>query len=333
MHAINLFCKELSAEIISISLTLFKIMIPVIVVVKLLAMAGLITLIGEALSPFMTLLGLPETMGIVWATTLMTNIYAGLIIYVNLAASESMSIAQISVLGGLLLVSHSLPIESAVSKKVGVSVWTTVVIRIIGGFAFAWLLHLGYDFSGSFQEPAVLAWQPTVQTDGGLLAWGKQQVESLLMIQLIIIVLMFVLKVLKMIGIERLISLLLRPFLKLLGINPAASTITIVGFTLGLAFGGSLLIAEAKKGHVPARDIFIVILLLSLLHSLIEDTLLVLLLGADITGVLFFRVLFSFSLVAVISRIVPRDESSASARYLYRSVQESPVQKSTAQVS
>jgi len=51
--------------------------------------------------------------------------------------------------------------------------------------------------------------------------------------------------------------------------------LAIVGITLGVSFGGGLLINEAKRGHISPRDIFVAMMLLNLLHSLIEDTLLV----------------------------------------------------------
>jgi len=76
-------------------------------------------------------------------------------------------------------------------------------------------------------------------------------------------------------------AILLRPFLRVLGISKEVTNLTIIGITLGLSFGGGLLISEAKRGHTAARDVFTAIMLLNLLHSLIEDTLLTMLIGAD----------------------------------------------------
>ena len=58
--------------------------------------------------------------------------------------------------------------------------------------------------------------------------------------QVVIIVLLFFLEFLRMIGVERLIKLLLSPFLKLMKIGDRASTIAVVGVTLGLGFGGGV---------------------------------------------------------------------------------------------
>ena len=67
---------------------------------------------------------------------------------------------------------------------------------------------------------------------------------------------------------------MLRPLLKLVGIGKEATTITLVGITSGIAFGGGLLIKEAHAGRVSKKDVFTSLLLLGFCHSLIEDTLL-----------------------------------------------------------
>jgi len=252
----------------------------------------------------MSLLGLPDSMGLVWATTLLTNIYAGMLVFATQAQGEALSVAQVTVLGGLLLMAHGLPVEAAIARKAGVRLRVTLLLRIGGGLLFAWLLHLVYSHGGWLQHSNQLLWRPELNVDGGIAAWITVQLKSLLMIQLIIVALLSGLKILRILKIERLIGWLLGPLLRLLGIGQEATTITVIGVTLGLAFGGGLLINEAQKGEVSPRDIFTSMTLLGVLHSLIEDTLLVMLLGADISGVLWLRLLFAFLAVALTARLL-----------------------------
>jgi hypothetical protein len=49
--------------------------------------------------------------------------------------------AQASILGSMMLLAHSLPIEVAIAKKAGVSLWLTLFIRIGGSFILAWILN------------------------------------------------------------------------------------------------------------------------------------------------------------------------------------------------
>ena len=77
------FFKELLKEIFDVTSTLFRIMIPIIIVIKVVEELGGIVILSEWLSPIMESVGLPKEMGLVWATTILTNIYAGLIILIN----------------------------------------------------------------------------------------------------------------------------------------------------------------------------------------------------------------------------------------------------------
>ena len=299
------FFKELSQEIFDVSYTLFKIMIPIIIAVKILEELGVIEYLGIILEPLMSLVGLPESMGLVWATTVMTSIYGGMVIFVSQAPAD-LTVAQVTILGGMMLIAHGLPVEVRIAQKAGMSVWFSLLIRVGGGILYGWILFQIYSTGDWLQQPNQLMWQAEPSSDTNLIAWVITQLKSLAMIQVIIIVLLFFLKILKLIGIEKLLAVLLGPILKILGINKQATTITIVGITLGLAYGGGLLIKEAQQGKLAKKDVFTAIALLALLHSLIEDTLLILLLGADLSGVLWFRLLFSLVFISVLSRLVFR---------------------------
>ena len=278
-------------------------MIPVIIAVKILEELGVIEYLGIILEPLMSLVGLPESMGLVWATTVMTSIYGGMVIFVSQAPTD-LSVAQVTILGGMMLLAHGLPVEVRIAQKAGMSIWFSLLIRVGGGILYGWLLFYIYSAGDWLQQPNQLIWQAEVSTGTSLIAWGVTQLKSLAMIQIIIIALLFFLKILKRIGIEKLLAIILSPILKILGISTQATTITIVGITLGLAYGGGLLIKEAQQGKLAKKDVFTAIALLALLHSLIEDTLLILLLGADLSGVLWFRLLFSLVLISVFSRLV-----------------------------
>ncbi|MFC3150142.1 hypothetical protein ACFOEK_03820 [Litoribrevibacter euphylliae] len=299
------FYKELGKEIWEVSTTLFKIMIPTIVVVKLLELMGLLKYIAMLIGPIMSWVGLPESMGLVWVTTIFTNIYAGMLVFFYVQQHEVLTVAQVTIISLLMLLAHGLPVEARIAQQAGIRLRITLLLRIGGGLLLAWITHQTYDAFDYLQTPSELLWQPEIP-DASLSGWAVSQLESLIIIQLTIIVLLTFLKILKVIGIERLMRLLLSPILKLLGIGNQATSITIIGVTLGLSFGGGLLIYESRQGHVSKRDVFSAMCLLALCHSIIEDTLLVMLLGADISGVLWARLAFSVLVIALLTRVVNR---------------------------
>jgi len=259
------FFKELASDIFNVTLTLYKVMIPILILIKIIEELGGIILLSKLLGPLMELVGLPNTMALVWATTLLTNIYGGLIVLINI--DTTLSIAQASVLGSMMLLAHALPIEATIAKKAGVSLWVTLVLRVGGSLLLAWILHLIYQTTDSLGQTAQILWSPEITESHSYLDWALNQLQSLMVIFVAISGLLFTLKILKLLGIEKLMAILLKPFLRLLGISQEATNITIIGATLGLSFGGGLLINEAQKGHVAPRDVFTAMGLILIVYS------------------------------------------------------------------
>ena len=310
------FFRELGAETYIVTWTLYKLMIPTILVVKLLEELGALAYLSWLLSPLMTLVGLPESMGIVWTTTIVAGLYPGMLVFFDVAQSESLTVAQVTVLCTMLLISHGLPVEARIAQKAGIRLSITLLVRIGGALLFGWLMHQIYSAGDYLQQANELAWEPGV-VDSSLQGWALAQLESLVMILVIIAVLLTLLKILRLVGVERLLEIILAPFLRIMGIGREATTITVVGMTLGIAIGGGLLIHESEQGHVPRRDIFASMTMLALCHSLIEDTLLMLLLGAHMSGVFWLRILFTLVFLALITRWLNRRSDRFVERWLF----------------
>jgi len=307
--------RELGRDIAEVTVTLFKIMIPAIIVIKILEEMGGIELISYGLSPLMGWVGLPDALGLVWATTMLVNIYAGMLVFITQTGDQALTVAQVSVLGGMMLIAHSLPIEVRVAQMAGVRVGFILLLRMVGGLLYGFLLHQLYAAGSWLQQPNLLRWQPETHSDS-LASWGLEQLQGLLMVFLIICLLLTVLRFIRVAGIERLIQFLLAPLLKVLGIGKAATSITLIGITLGLSFGGGLLIKEARAGHVSRHDVFSSMAFLALCHSVIEDTILVMLLGAHVSAALWLRLLFAFLLVSLLTRLLQKCSEEFQRRYL-----------------
>ena len=138
------------------------------------------------------------------------------------------------------------------------------------------------------------------------MTWAAGQARGLIMIFFIILGLLLVLRILERIGITAIMTRLLTPVLRLLGIGPSACMLTIVGMTLGLAYGGGLIIQESVSGRVDRRDVLFSLALMGLCHSLFEDTLAVAFTGADFSGILLARMVFSLMAVFLLVKLISR---------------------------
>lgn len=310
--------KRLLVEAVEISFRLFKIMIPVIVAVKILKELGAVEWLAVVLSPVMEVVGLPGGMGLVWATTLLTNLYGGMIVFVSLSSDFPVTVAQATVLTTMMLVAHGLPVELRIAQKAGVRLLAMGMLRVGGAFLLGFVLDQVYASGGWLQEPNVIPWIPPAQ-DTSLLAWGVDQAKGLVLIFFIILALLAMIKVLTRLGITNLITKSMHPLLRVLGIGNAASTITIIGMTLGLAYGGALIIQEATSDRIGKKDIVFSLAFMGLSHSLIEDTLLAALLGGHLSGILWGRIIFSLLCIFLLVKWISRVSDAAFERYFFHS--------------
>lgn len=303
-----------------ISLTLFKIMIPVVVAVKILQELGAIAWLARPLAPLMSLVGLPAETGLVWATAMLNNIYSGIIVFAALPLAEPLSVAQVTVLSTMILVAHGMPVELRIAQRAGTRLAFQLALRFLGALAFGAVLHAVYSSLGALQEPARMLWQPPAEAEATLAAWALGQARNFSSIFLIILGLVAFVRLLDRLRATEAMNRLLGPVLRMLGIGPTASTITIVGLTMGLSYGGGLIIDEAQSGRVDKRDVFYAVSLMGLCHSLFEDTLLMMLLGAHTSGILWGRLVLSLAMVALLVRLTRRLPDAAFERRLGRSV-------------
>jgi len=133
----------------------------------------------------------------------------------------------------------------------------------------------------------------------GFWFWLKNQMLYLFYIFIIVIALVTILEILKIIGIESFLKKILVPPLRFFGISESAMNIIIVGMTIGLQFGGGILIKEVNSGKIDKQSVFLSVMLINLIHAIFEDTLLMLAVGGHYSGVVFGRIIFGllFSLL------------------------------------
>lgn len=316
------FAAEAAGDVLKeagrVSLDLFKIMIPILILVKLLQEMGWIAYLALPLDPMMKIVGLPPEMGLVWATALVNNIYSAAIVFLSLSPEHSLTSAQVTILSTMILVAHALPVEVKIAQKSGNRFLFQALIRVGGALLLGFILYWLYYLTGWLQQENAIFWQGEISQTSGILEWGLDQLRNLGFIFFIILSLIILLRVFNRLGITEILIRLLQPLLRFLGIGREAATLTIVGMTMGLTYGGGLIIRESKSGRVEPRDVFASVTLMGLTHSLVEDTLLMFMLGGHLSGILAARLIFSLVIVAVLVRGLGRMPDSFVHRFLFK---------------
>jgi hypothetical protein len=278
---------------------------------------GLVKYIAAAFSPVMNLVGLPGEMGLVWATAVITNMYGGIVVFASIAPGLHMSTAQITVIACMILVAHSMPVETTIARKTGVRVRFMVPFRLLCALLLGFLLNTAYSVGGFLQEEGRILWEASPGSDS-LGSWGLSQLQNLITIFLIVLVLIMLMKILDRLGITSLMNRIFEPVLTSMGIGKSASTVTILGMVLGISYGGGLIIRDMNSGKLSNRDVFFSMSLMGLSHAIVEDTLLMMSLGGNISGVLFARIAFTWIIISVLVRFVRKISDNAFYRYFFR---------------
>lgn len=120
---------------------------------------------------------------------------------------------------------------------------------------------------------------------------------------LIIIPLMIVMEIMKDSKILEKISERLMPISKFFGISKDAIFPIIIGLIFGLAYGAGIIIENAKENDLSKKDLYIMIIFLVACHAVIEDTVILMAVGASGTLLLSVRIIVAIIISLIASRI------------------------------
>ena len=137
----------------------------------------------------------------------------------------------------------------------------------------------------------------------GLIGASRQ----VLQIALIVIPLMVVMQFLEELNILKKVSRHLEKVVSVIGISGAGALPLLVGMTLGLAYGAGMIIKYGKDGKLTHREMVLIITFLSLNHSLFEDVLLFVAIGAQGTVLQVIRMVAAILATALLARFLKPD--------------------------
>ncbi|WP_366923300.1 nucleoside recognition protein [Metallumcola ferriviriculae] len=126
--------------------------------------------------------------------------------------------------------------------------------------------------------------------------------ESILSIALIVFPLMVALEIAKDLDILEWMSRLISPISRLFKVPDEAGLPLLAGLIFGIAYGAGAIIQSAKEGKLSQRDLLVVNTFLVICHSVFEDTMLFVAIGANGWLILLFRLVTAIILTFALSR-------------------------------
>jgi len=117
---------------------LAKAVVPTYIVVYFLAKTPVLGMISRLATPLLAVVGLPGEAALPLVLGMFLNLYSaiGALAPLNLGAKEATIVAVI------LSTAHNLPVETAVTRQMGVSVWFSLVVRLGLAVVLAMIVHL-----------------------------------------------------------------------------------------------------------------------------------------------------------------------------------------------
>lgn len=270
-------------------LWLFKIILPISLLVRLLQYSGVLDIISEFFQPAFSLVGLPGETAVVFITSLFTPLYAP----VALITSMSLGLREATILALMCLLSHNLIVESSIQAKTGSSFWGTTTLRVVMSFVIAFTLNLVMPVEG---WGTVLTTQSADACDTlsqVFMLWLTSSMQVVLTILVIVTALMLLHYLLVEFNLLNRISTFLAPLMKVFGLPKDTAFSWMVGNLVGLAYGGGIMVEQIEEKKLTRESGRLLNIHLAVSHSLLEDTLVFVAIGIPLMWIIVTRLLFA----------------------------------------
>lgn len=124
----------------------------------------------------------------------------------------------------------------------------------------------------------------------------------------IIIPLMVAMELLKSFNILNIISKKLEPISKFLGMSNKAIFPLMIGLFFGLSYGAGVIIESAEEGNLSKKDLYILMIFLIACHAVVEDTLLFVVVGANLWLLLGIRLGVALIITIIASKLLNKSK-------------------------
>ena len=270
---------------------LLKLTVPVAFAVFLLDYLGVLSIIARYTAPLFSLFGLSGNASIILITSIFTNIYS----VIAVMATLDMPIREGLILANMCLIAHALIVESGIQRKTGSSAWRMAGIRILVSFIAAGLLNMAMpQFEGTIKAGAAIS-REGFWPD--LLVWIKSMAVTAVKIVVLVNLLLIIQKLLQELGVLEWMVKPLHPLLRMMGLPRNTGFLWLVAYTLGLSYGGAVMISQAYEGKLTKREADLLNHHIAVSHSQFEDTLLFAAMGFSIPWLMLPRFFLAIATV------------------------------------
>jgi spore maturation protein SpmB len=177
-----------------------------------------------------------------------------------------------TILAVMCLISHAMIVETAIQKRTGSAPVRMILGRVLASFLAAILLNLILPSDSSAETN--LAVREVFNFNTAIKGWLIDMLITTVKIIVLVNLLLIFQKILHEFGIIKWILWPFKPLLKVMGLPSNTGFLWIVAYTLGLGYGGAIMINEAEEGRLSKEDADLLNHHIAISHSQLEDPLL-----------------------------------------------------------
>ncbi|MFD1435482.1 nucleoside recognition domain-containing protein [Kroppenstedtia eburnea] len=264
-----------------------KVIFPVTLLVSILQHTPVIDWFVRGLTPIMSWIGLPGEAAIPLVLGNLLNLYAG----IGAILSLDLTVKQVFILALMLSFSHNLLVESAVCRRVGISVFLVMGVRISLALLAAVLVQWSWNGGGEAAAYGLIPNSPSAPQGGWETVWAASETAVMGVLQMAIVVfpLMIGIQILKDLRWLDRFADWMKPVLLPLRVDPRGSVIMAGGLLFGLAMGAGVIIEQAREKRFTWREMTVMVLFLAACHAVVEDTVIFIPLGINVLPLLLIR--------------------------------------------
>ncbi|MFI3263513.1 MAG: nucleoside recognition domain-containing protein [Rikenellaceae bacterium] len=268
---------------------LLKMMLPIMLLVSVLDYYGVVAFVSQYTAPLFNLMGLEGNAAFVFITSCLTSIYSA----IGVMALFGFDFRSVAIMASMCLIAHNLIIEGTIQSKSGASFVGITILRICSSLICGFFLNLVIpaDMTGNLLMNVVTV-KPETFTEM-ILMWVEASVTLIVKVLIVIFLLNTLQNILKVYKVIDLMIKYLTPLMKVLGLPNSTSFLWIVANSLGLAYGGAVIMEEISKGKISKEDASLLHTSIAQTHSLIEDTFLFASMGIGFGWLIFPRMILS----------------------------------------
>ncbi|NRB68334.1 MAG: hypothetical protein HRU48_13355 [Vibrio sp.] len=273
--------NEIFKQSLQVSLVIAKLVIPFSILSEILQFYGVTEYTSFIFEPITQLLNLRQEVAIAFAASFFLNIYAGIAV----AAGLSLTPYEWTIVGTFIAICHSIPLESAVLKKVGFPINVHWISRLLLGIVGAWFASIITPetlSSGVFHQEI-----KSVQYNGFIDLLKNAGINAAILCIKICVLVSALICMFELIKKSKTYNAYLKKHTYMSSL--------FVGGLLGVTYGAGILLKDINSVKNEHKVYLLTFLMLA--HGLIEETLIFLMFGSDVTVILAIRMFIALTAV------------------------------------